>query len=214
MKTSVKTLFASALTAIFLSTAFASVAADKNTNPSAISVGIDFNKVILTGNAKVELVQSNKPRVVIYEQYNKERTSIVQKGDKLYINSNEEQPINIVVYVKDLVRIDASQKVSVTTRGKFLSNAMQVFVKDHAKAFVNGDISSLYTVIDDYAVLRLKGSSKDHTLAKGRVARLKMDQFVALKTTNTSLDDAILTGYSIVIPKDTVIADVAETLMK
>jgi len=211
MKTSVKTLFASALTAIFLSTAFTSVAADKNTNPSAISVGVDFNKVIVTGNAKIELVQSNKPRVVIYEQYNKDYTSIVQKGDKLYINSNEEQPINIVVYVKDLVRIDASQKVSVTTRGKFLSNAMQVFLKDNAKAYVNGDISSLYTVVDDRAMLRLKGSSKDHTLVKSKVAQLKMDQFVALKTTSTSLDDVALAGYSITIPKDTVIA---ENIMK
>ncbi|MNR57382.1 hypothetical protein D3C85_1781500 [compost metagenome] len=88
---------------------------------------------------------------------------------------------------------------------------MQVFLKDNAKAYVNGDISSLYTVVDDRAMLRLKGSSKDHTLVKSKVAQLKMDQFVALKTTSTSLDDVALAGYSITIPKDTVIA---ENIMK
>ncbi|WEK19486.1 MAG: DUF2807 domain-containing protein [Candidatus Pedobacter colombiensis] len=206
MKTSVKTLFASALTVIVLaSSAFSSSAVEKNNN---LSASVDFNKVIVTGNARVVLVQSNNPHVVVPENYNKETTTIVQKADKLYITSTEKETIDIVVYVKDLQRIDACQKAIVNTRGKLSSKTLQVFLKDKASASVNGDIASLYTVLKDNASLRLKGSSKDHTLAKGKAAKLKMDQFAAVKTTVNSVDGQLLASdYSIVIPKDTVLAD-------
>lgn len=206
MKTLAKTLFASALTLIVLATsAFSSSATEKSINPA---VSIDFNKVIVTGNARVVLIQSDKPHVMMPENYNKENTTIVQKADKLYITSTEKDMIDIVVYVKDLQRIDACQKAIVNTRGKFTSKVLQVFLKDKASAYVNGDIASLYTSVKDNSSLRLKGTSKDHTLTKGNVAKLKMDQFAALKTTVTTADGQLLaTDYSIQIPRDTVLAD-------
>jgi hypothetical protein len=206
MKTSVKTLFASALTAVILSaSAFVAAAADKGIDISLVSGLIDFNKVVITGNVKVELVQSIKQRVEIYESYNKETTTVTQKGDKLYINSKEEEPINIVVYVKDLQRIDASNTVSVATKGKFSSRALQIFLKDNAYAYVNAETESLYTVIKDCAGLKLRGSSGDHTLVKSKVSKLKMDNFVALKTTISSMEEqGLATNYKTAIVKDTV----------
>lgn len=205
MKTLAKTLFASVLTAIILSASiFTATAADGDLNILRSSV-IDFNKVVITGNVKVELVQSSKQRVEVYENYNKETTSIIQKGDKLIINSAEEEPINIVVYVKDLQRIDASNTVSVITRGKFSSKVLQVFLKDGASAYVNAEIGSLYTVIKDHAGLKLKGSSNDHTLVKSQIAKLKMDNFAALKTTTSSMDEHDRgTSYDTAIVKDTI----------
>lgn len=209
MKTSLKTLFASALTGVLLvSSAFTSVAVGKNPGSPIISPLIDYNKVIISGNVKVVLIQSKIQRVVMYEDHNKETTAVVQKGNNLYISSTERQPVNIVVYIKDLHRIDACNKASVTTRGKFTSQALQVFLKDGATAFINGDTESLYTVIKDNSELRLRGSSKDHVLVKGKSAKLNVSSFAALKTTATSLDgQALPADYSIILPKDTVVAE-------
>lgn len=207
MKTSVKTLFASALTAIVLSTsAFTSVAAAKSDSFLELSTTIDFNKVVITGNVNVELIQSEKQRVVIYEAYNKDLTTITQKGDKLFINSKEDEPIHITVYVKDLQRIDASNRVSVITRGRFASNVLQVFLQDNAKAYVSGDIGSLYTLVKDRSELKLKGTSKDHVSVKSKVAKLNTVQFASLKTTGTVDGEESVQEYALTVTKDSVIA--------
>lgn len=207
MKTSVKTLFASALTAIVLSTsAFTSVAAVQSDSFSEFSTTIDFNKVVITGNVNVELVQSEKQRVVIYETYNKNLTTVTQKGDKLFINSKEDEPIHITVYVKDLQRIDASNRVSVITRGRFASNVLQVFLQDKAKAYVSGDIGSLYTLVKDRSELKLKGTSKDHVSVKSKVAKLNTVQFASLKTTGTIDGEESVQEYALTVTKDSVIA--------
>jgi hypothetical protein len=207
MKTSVKTLFASALTVIVLSTsAFTSVAANQSENFSELSTTIDFNKVVITGNVNVELIQSEKQRVVIYEAYNKNLTTVTQKGDKLFINSKEDEPIHITVYVKDLQRIDASNRVSVITRGRFASNVLQVFLQDNAKAYVSGDIGSLYTLVKDRSELKLKGTSKDHVSVKSKVAKLNTVQFASLKTTGTVDGEESVQEYALTVTKDSVIA--------
>jgi hypothetical protein len=193
MKTSTKTLFASVLTAIVLSTsAFTSNAAIPVTKVSAISSHIDFNKVVVKGNVHVELVQADKQRVIIYNEYNKDLTTVVQKGDKLYINSNEDQPITIVVYVRNLQRIDASNTASVITKGKFSAEALQVFLKDSARADVNATASSLYTYLIDNSALKLRGTSTDHTSVKGKVAKIKMEEFAAVNTTTKALDEELI----------------------
>lgn len=192
MKTSTKTVFASVLTAIVLSTsALSSNAASPVTNLSAISSNIDFNKVVVKGNVHVELVQADKQRVIIYEEFNKDLTTVVQKGDKLFINSNEDQPITIVVYVKNLQRIDASNTATVITKGKFSAEALQVFLKDNARADVNATARSLYTYVVDNSALKLRGTSTDHMSVKGKVAKLKMEEFAAVNTTTKAVDEEL-----------------------
>ncbi|MBB5437309.1 hypothetical protein HDC92_000977 [Pedobacter sp. AK017] len=209
MKTLVKTLFASALTAIVLSSsAFASAVTDKKNNQPEISSTIDFNKVVITGNARVELVQCDKQSVAIYQDYNKKLTKIMQKGDKLYISSTELEPVVIVVFMKDLQRIDAANTATVTTRGRFSLNVLQVFLKDEATAYVNADAGSLYTVIKDSSALNLKGSTNEHTLVKNKVAKLKMEQFAAVTTTVATQEVQYqLPGYRNRMLKDTIIAE-------
>ncbi|MBE9600523.1 GIN domain-containing protein [Pedobacter sp. MC2016-24] len=205
MKTSVKTLFASALTAIVLSTsAFTSNAAGPVTNLTTISSGIDFNKVVVKGNVHVELVQADRQRVIIYNEYNKDLTTVVQRGDKLFINSNEDQPITIIVYVKNLQRIDASNTASVITKGKFSAEALQVFLKDNARADVNATASSLYTYVIDNSALKLRGTSTDHMSVKGKVAKLKMEEFAAVNTTTKALDEELIVSTAQV--SDTLLA--------
>lgn len=208
MKTSAKTLFVSALTAIVLSTtAFTSVASDKSLNATVLSFAIDFNKVVVSGNVNVELVQSERPRVVIYDEYDKTLTTIKQRGDKLFINSDEEEPIKIVVYVKDLQRIDARNTANVITRGCFSSSVLQVFLNDKAKAYVNGEIGSLYTLIKGRSELKLKGSSQEHFSVKSEVSKLRTDSFASLKTTTGSVErDALVQIDTPLKVQDTVVA--------
>lgn len=208
MKTSAKTLFVSALTAIVLSTtAFTSVASDKSLNATVLSFAIDFNKVVVSGNVNVELVQSERPRVVIYDEYDKTLTTIKQRGDKLFINSDEDEPIKIVVYVKDLQRIDARNTANVITRGCFSSSVLQVFLNDKAKAYVNGEIGSLYTLIKGRSELKLKGSSQEHFSVKSEVSKLKTDSFASLKTTTGSVEgDALVQIDNPIKVQDTVVA--------
>lgn len=207
MKISVKTLLASLFTAVVLSSsAFTSMAAAQSSSASTIVTGIAFNKVVVTGNVKVELVQADRQKVEVVEDYNKALTSIVQKGDKLFIDSKEAEPLHVIVYVKDLHRIQASNTVAVTTRGKFSADVMQVFLQDKATAFVNGNIGSLYTVVKGNAELKLKGSSRDHVSVKSKVARLKTTQFAALKTTTTSLEgDVLKPEYAMELSKDSIL---------
>lgn len=208
MKTSAKTLFVSALTAIVLSTtAFTSVASDKSLNATVLSFAIDFNKVVVSGNVNVELVQSERPRVVIYDEYDKTLTTIKQRGDKLFINSDEEEPIKIVVYVKDLQRIDARNTANVITRGCFSSSVLQVFLNDKAKAYVNGEIGSLYTLIKGRSELKLKGSSQEHFSVKSEVSKLRTDSFASLKTTTGSVEGDVLVQIDTPLKvQDTVVA--------
>lgn len=192
MKTSIKKILAFALLSIALSaSALTSSAADKGIESPVLLTTIPFNKLVIKGNIKVVLVQHNKPRVDFDEDYNKEAVSVVQKGDKLYLTSYQKEPVNVVVYMVDLQRIDVSNTSSVSTRGKISVKVLQIFLKDEASAYVNGEIESLYTVTKDKSKLSLKGSSADHMLVKSKISKLKMDHFLALKTTSSILDDAV-----------------------
>ncbi|MDR6783714.1 opacity protein-like surface antigen [Pedobacter africanus] len=191
MKTSVKALFATALTAIVLSTsAFSANAAEPIRTELNLQQRINFNKVVVKGNVQVEVIQSNKQGVVVYGKYDKAVTRIEAKGDKLFISSNEDEPLHMVVYMKDLQRIDASNAASVTTKGKFSLSVLQVFLKDTAKADVIGNIGSLYTYVEGNSTLKLKGTAADHNMFKGRMSQVKMEGLAAVKTKITELDTA------------------------
>jgi hypothetical protein len=179
MKTAIKTLFASALTAIVLtSSAFTTFA--KDTNPVSASANVKFNKVVVTGNAKVVLVQANSESISTNEELTA-NTTVQQKGYTLYINSTEQSPATIYISVKDLQRIDAANTAEVKTRGNFDLAVLQIFLKDGAKANVNAKVGSLYTDMKDQSDLKLSGSSAEHNLVRNDVSKLNLNDFVIAK---------------------------------
>jgi hypothetical protein len=179
MKTAIKTLFASALTAIVLtSSAFTTFA--KDTNPVSASANVKFNKVVVTGNAKVVLVQANSESITTNEELTA-NTTVQQKGYTLYINSTEQSPATIYISVKDLQRIDAANTAEVKTRGNFDLAVLQIFLKDGAKANVNAKVGSLYTDMKDQSDLKLSGSSAEHNLVRNDVSKLNLNDFVIAK---------------------------------
>ncbi|MBB2149834.1 GIN domain-containing protein [Pedobacter gandavensis] len=177
MKTAIKTLIASTLTAIVLtSSAFTTFAKEKS--PSN-TVPVKFNKIVVTGNANVVLVQGNNETVSSDDMIEQSNTSVKQKGYTLYINSTDKS--TIYVHVKDLQRIDAANSATVKTRGNFDLALLQIFLKDDAKAKVNATVGSLYTNLSDQSDLKLSGSSSEHKEVSEGVSKLNQQDFVIAK---------------------------------
>ncbi|EDM36739.1 hypothetical protein PBAL39_17734 [Pedobacter sp. BAL39] len=186
MKTAIKKLIASTFVAAAILTTTAGSFAQSKIKMEKGPLQ-PFNKVIVTGNANVVLVQSEKENIRIHDYSDREQIKISQKGYNLYIDSKNNDPAVIYVYVKDLHRIDASSNAKVKTQGNFNLNVLQIFLQDNAKADVNANVASLYTNMKNKSNLKLAGSSKHHTLIKTDVIKLKMSDFAALKTDSTTV---------------------------
>ena len=184
MKTSIKTAFATALTAVFLSaTAFTTFATDTPKTATVKASAMKVNMVVVTGDVDVYLVHSDKEDIqVVPFGDNEANVSFKKRGAKLFINGSEAERATIYVYLKDLKRIDASNTAMVKTQGDFNLDALQIFLKDDAKANVHVNAKSLYTVIKDQSDLKLTGKSDVHILEKAEYANLKMHHFNAGKT--------------------------------
>lgn len=184
MKTSIKTLLATALTALVLSSAAFTTFANDTTKKRTVSAKkMNVNMVVVTGDVDVYLIQSNKEDIKVIPFGDGEVDIDFKKsGAKLLINNVGNNRATIYVYLKDLKRIDASNTAKVKTQGDFNLEALQIFLKDDAKANVNVNTKSLYTVIKDQSNLKLSGTSSDHQLVKAELATLKMHNFHAAKT--------------------------------
>jgi hypothetical protein len=172
MKNLTKTSIACALGAILLFANLVAAAFDKA-----------IQKIVITGNVRVTLVQANDESVKILDDYDSERTLIKMKGYSLLIHSQESVPINVTVYAKDPYRIEASNNSYVATLGTFNLKNLQVILKDHARAKLNSLTSSLYTVVKDDARLKISGISSEHFANFDSPDQLDMNR---LACTNTS----------------------------
>lgn len=184
MKTSVKTLLTSAMTAIVLSASvFTSTAAltPSCRNFTMTSVNPDIKKVVVTGNTVVYLIQGKRDWVSV-EGIAMDKVSIKQIGHTLTIHSSEADPVVLTVYVKDIYRIDASGQAKVSTTGNFNLQNLQVMLKDKATARVRATTESLYTAVGDNAKLELVGKTNRHIVKANGTDQLKMDKFAALDT--------------------------------
>jgi len=147
MKTSIKTLIASSLTAIVLSTAMFTTsvsAADKI--KKTVSAPTSFKRVSVKGNVEIVLVQRSTEGVA-YAEDNAGKVSITQEGDILRINSTDKNYTKLIVYVNNIFRIEASENAVVKTEGKITTKYLQVFLKGNAHADLYTSTEGLYTVI-------------------------------------------------------------------
>ncbi len=185
MKTLTKTLVASALTAIVLTSSAITTFAANPVSPLVLSFKADtvsFNKVVITGNAKIILVKGLKEEVRIEEYYNPSKTTIARKGYSLLINSTEKSPVTITVTVKDLCRIQAFDDASITTMGTLNLTYLQIFLNDSARADVKANANSMYTILKDASTLKLSGSAESHTYIANNSEGIVFENFVCRKT--------------------------------
>ena len=187
-----KTFFAtvlksSSIAIILLASVFSLTASAATVTVERGAVNPDIKKVIVTGNTRVLLVQNTREYVTM-DALDLEKVSIKQDGNTLTINSSASNPVTVTIFVKDLYRIDASDKSDVRTSGNFSLTNLQVMLKDEAKARIKATTESLYTVIDGQAKLELIGTSAHHISKMAGIATIDTDKFAAVKTESITAD--------------------------
>jgi len=186
MNTLTKALFAATLSLVLLmATAITGFAAT-----------FTFNRIKISGNVKLELIQGTKERVEIVGEYSTHNTSIKRQGYTLLIKSSESEPVTIKVTVTELSRIDACNRVSVESRGLLQLKYLQVFLADEATANVKANTESMYTFLKGNSHLNISGTTLDHTLVMDSLAKLNMGNLVARKTTTNSISEALAWSHN------------------
>ncbi|WP_316824770.1 GIN domain-containing protein [Pedobacter miscanthi] len=186
MKTLFSTSAKSLMAALVLSaTIFSSNVMAGEKQPVKMSAAKNFDKVVVSGNVQVTLIQ-NGTEGVSYADENTGNVKVVQDGSALKITSTNLNPAKITVYVKNIYRVQASDNATVTTEGKLNVKYLQVFLTGNAVAKINSKTESLYTVMEGYADLKLSGATQSHNLVMGSTPKLNLDKFAALKTEMTS----------------------------
>ncbi|WP_316786128.1 GIN domain-containing protein [Pedobacter frigiditerrae] len=179
MKTSIKTLFAAALTLVVLtSSAFASTDV-KNNNVTVLNQVKNISKIEVKGNVEVILVQAPVESVKVYDSYYSKNALVQQQDGILRISSFQKETLSVVVYVRDLSSIEAGDNAQVKTYGKINFLSLAVKLSGNATADINASTISLYTSVKDSASLKLAGSTTDHYAVLSAQAKLNMGSFVA-----------------------------------
>ena len=182
MKTSIKTLTKSLLAAIVLSaTIFSTTVSATEKQPVKISAPKNIDKVMVSGNVEVTIVQNGREGVS-YNDDNNGKVKVIQDGSTLKITSADNSVAKITVNVKNIYRVQASDDAVVKTDGKLDVKYLQVFLKGNAVAQINSTTESLYTVMEEMADLKLTGKTGNHIVVMGSTPTLNLDRFAALKT--------------------------------
>jgi superfamily II helicase len=188
MKTSIKSLIATSLTAIVLSSAvFTTSVSATEKGPETILKIAAFKRVSVKGNVELTIIQRSNAGIS-YNDDNTGTAKVIQDGDNLKITSTGIDKVKLTVYVNDFYRIEASENAVVKTEGKLTTKYLQIFLKGNAHAEINTSSEGLYTVIADNADLKLSGSTDNHTLVMGNSQKLTIDRFAALKTNISAVE--------------------------
>ncbi len=186
MKTSIKNLFVAALGLVTISTsAFANDNANnisktsKESNYTILKEVKNINKIVVSGNVEVFVVQAPTESVKVYDNYYSKNALVQQKDGVLRISSFEAAPLTVTVYVRNISSIEATDNASVKTYGKVNFLSLDVLLRDKASADINANTVNLYTSIKDQASLKLSGSTEEHYALMATSAKMTTDHFIA-----------------------------------
>ncbi len=183
MKTSIKTLGIAALTSLVSIIAF-SGSASANEKITLLNKIGKFNKLTVSGNVDVLIVQSPESRVTVYDDYYAKNALVQEKNGELRISSFEKKPLSVVVYTNQLTEINASDQATVNTQGVFKTICLEVNLKNEAKANLNTSTLDLFAQLDNDANLELSGDAVDYNVVMNDNTSIKTDKF---KSDNTSI---------------------------
>ena len=163
MKTTIKNLIAAGITAtVLLGTTLAAkadVAPAKSTVLSSIK---NINKIAISGNVELILVQGAEESVKVYNDYYANNAMVQHKDGQLRISSFGKEKLTVVAYVKNLSAITAADQSTIKTYGKFDLLNFSIGLEDQAKADINANTVSVATDIKDEARLNLSGKTDEH----------------------------------------------------
>jgi hypothetical protein len=183
MKNLTKTLLSAALTAVvFITSAMTTFAAKQVSTKSTPLLEVQFNRIWVSGNVKVVLTQGDNQSVVGTSNYDSLKTSVLSKGQTLYINSMESSQVTLNITVKDLERVEAYGQSVVVTSNNFAVKNLQLFLNQSATAKIKTTAGSLYTVVNDDAVLKLNGTAGKSTMVASNMKNVKLSNFASLRS--------------------------------
>jgi hypothetical protein len=190
MKTLTKTLFAAALTAVVLASSAMTTFATEQVATELVAPSAEgFNKIWVSGNVKLVLTQGDKPRVIGTSNYDSTKTSVLSKGQTLYINSTESGQVTLNITVKDLQRVEAYGQSVVVTSNNFDVKNLQLFLNQSATAKIKTTVGSLYTVVKDNAMLKLNGTADKSTMVASNIKNVKIGDFASLRSESYASED-------------------------
>lgn len=196
MKTSIKTLFAAALSVLVLtSSAFASTDVKSN-QVTVLNQVKNISKIEVKGNVDIILVQAPAESVKVYDSYYAKNALVQQQYGILRISSFQKETLTVAVYVRNLSSIVAADNATVTTLGKINFLSLDVVLTGKAKADLNTNTVNLTTVVKDNAILNLSGYTTDLYASMGAQANLNLAQFKA----DCSSVNSIAPVYAKVVP--------------
>lgn len=191
MKTSIKNLFAALLTVAISASAPAFVNAKEAKKVTVISEVKKFNKLNISGNVEVILVQNQNQSVQVYDNYYAKNALIQEKNGELRISSFDKETLTVVVYANQLNEITVNDNATIKTSGKFKALSLAVNLKDNAKATLNTNTVNLFTTVNGQATLTLSGSTTDYNAVIGSIGALNMDKFAAENSSIQSKNTAV-----------------------
>lgn len=177
MKTSIKSLIAIVLTTLTISTAFAN---DKVTVLSEIK---NINKINVSGNVELIIVQSNNEGVQVYNDYFNNNALVQAKNGVLNISSFNKEQLTVVVSAKQLSSINASDNAVVSSFGNLSFLTLDVKLQDNAKAHLKVTTAALNTQVKEDAKLTLAGTTFDHKANFANIAKVNLNNFASEATT-------------------------------
>ena len=200
MRPSIKNLIATTLTLIVLTSTTIAAKADDN----AVTILTDVkkvNKINVSGNVSLILVQSANESVKVYNNYYTKNALVQQKDGELRVSSYEKETLIVVVYVSNLSSITASENATIKTHGKFSALNLDVNLTDYAKADLNTNTISLNTSVNGNANLILTGSTSDYNAVVNRFSKVNMTNFVAeITSIRTQKIDATAPFKALALP--------------
>lgn len=201
-----KTLISTLLTTVLLtSSAFASTDGLKSTNTNTNAVTIlnqvkNINKLVLSGNVEVLLIQAPTESVKVYDSYYSKNALVQQEDGVLRISSFQKETLKVAVYVRNITSIQASDNASVKTFGKVAFLSLDVILKDKASADINARTVTMFTSVKDNANLTLSGSTEDYSALLGSGGKMSMNQFAAINSSVSNIVTPAVIAKKVVKP--------------
>lgn len=187
MRTSIKNLLTLALTFGILTTATVAVKADDK-NITTLTEVKKVNKITVSGNVELYLVQSADENVKVYDSYYSKNALVQQKDGELRISSYDKETLTVVVYVSNLTEITATDQAVVRTSGKLQTPGLDVKLKGNASADLNINAATLTTEIKDRANLTLSGNALAYNGLITNDSKVNLSAFTAIESSIRSID--------------------------
>lgn len=191
MKTFIKTFIAIALTTTAVATSTVNSLANDGKKETILNEVKNVNKINVSGNVELILVQSAVESVKVYDDYYAKNALVQQKNGELRISSFEKQTLTVVVYVNNLSEITAANNATVKTFGKLNLLSLNVNLKDNATANLNVQTLDMNTDLSDISRLTLTGSTENYNGLMGSFSKVDISQYTAESKHIQSKNNAI-----------------------